>query len=153
MEKIKYVILLIGLAGIARTDRKEKRISNKVLNVFLMLRILLVLTEIIGQTANFRSSLNATVSGFVTGGAIFFLAYCLSKKKLGAGDVKLMAVTGSYLGGERVLWAAFFAVNYAAGYFFWKLLMRKESIEIQEAFAPFVLAGVITELLMNERLF
>ena len=118
-----------------------------------MLRILLVLTEMIGQTANFRSCLNETVSGFVTGGAIFFLGYCLSKKKLGAGDVKLMAVAGSYLGDDRILWAAFFAVNYAAGYFCWKLLMRKESMETQEAFAPFVLAGVITELLMNVRLF
>lgn len=150
MKNLKNIILLIGLVEIARADSKEKRISNKWLKVLLLLRILLFLGEINRQISDFESNLIDVVSGVFIGGGIFFAGYCLSKKGLGAGDVKLMAVVGSYLGSDNVLRAAVFSVSYVSGYFLWKLLKEKESEQTQTAFAPFVLAGVITELLMND---
>lgn len=148
MKNLKYVILLLGLAEIAYADRKEKRISNKGLGVFLILRVLILLLETRGQFEYFKVWMKDALLGFVVGGSLFFLCYCVEKNALGAGDVKLMSVVGSYLGSMQVLWAAFFSVSYAAIYFCWKILIKKETSETQIAFAPFVFAGVISGLIV-----
>ena len=149
MKNLKYMILLFGLAKIAWTDKKEKRISNKTLGVLLMFRILVLLLESSVLAENLMAQFCEALHGFTVGGSLFLLCYFASSKNIGAGDVKLLAVIGSYLGSDEILWTAFLAVVYAAVYFFWKIFVKKENLERKIAFAPFVFVGMITIWMIN----
>lgn len=152
MKNLKYIILLFGLAEIARADKKEKCISNKELGVLLILRVFLLLFETMGRFEYFKIWMIEAILGFFAGGGLFFLCYCVEQKALGAGDVKLMSVVGCYLGEDKVLWTAFFSVSYAAIYFLWKIFVKKEKTETQIAFAPFVFAGVVSVVFVYGKL-
>ena len=145
MNNLKNVILLISLARIAWIDGKSKQISNKSLGILLLIRLFFLFIEAIEQTKSLKLLMAEAWFGFLIGGGIFFLCYCLGKKAMGAGDVKLMAVLGSYLGGEKILWTTFYAAVYELAYILWKK-------EEKSSFAPFVFAGVLTVLIWKNPL-
>ena len=85
----------------------------------------------------------ASFCGAILGGGFMMLGYLLKKGAMGAGDVKLMTVTGMYVGAENVLqvllWSLIVAVFYGMG-----ILMLKKQPQNQELpFAPFALLGVL----------
>jgi Flp pilus assembly protein protease CpaA len=145
MNNLKNIILLISLARIAWIDGKSKRITNKSLGTLLAVRLFFLLIEATEQTKSLKLLMTEVWFGFLIGGGLFFFCYCLGKQAMGAGDVKLMAVLGSYLGGEQILRAAFFAVVYELAYILWNR-------EKKSSFAPFALAGVLTVLIWKNEL-
>ena len=71
------------------------------------------------------------------------MCYCVMKKGLGAGDVKLLAVLGAYLGWENTLKAAFVAVCSAMFYFLGNRCIHHEKADSEIPFAPFLLWGTV----------
>lgn len=73
----------------------------------------------------------------------------LTKKSLGFGDVKLIAVVGAYLGPENVLAAAFIAAFAAAGFGIIQKIRKKGDLHTEISFGPFIAAGVSLVLMLG----
>jgi prepilin peptidase CpaA len=98
-----FAVVLLGLLGIAVvSDLRHHRIPN----------LLIVLGLVLGLAAQAYSSgvtgLGYGLLGMLIGFAIFLPMYALGG--MAAGDVKLMAMVGSFLSPHDALWAAFFSL-------------------------------------------
>ena len=141
------MILLLSLAKIARIDRREQRISNLAITKLLVWRIFFLVFECISNPHLRTEQIQFALLGFLIVGGLFFLCYCVIKNGLGAGDVKLLATVGAYLGWERTLEAAFVSVCYAMVYSVLKMCCCNRKITLEMAFAPFIFWGTVTVFL------
>lgn len=82
-------------------------------------------------------------AGALWGGGIVFFVYLLGRGTVGAGDVKLLAVVGYYLGSGKICIAVFWMVVLAAGYGMSQVMLKKKGIKEGIPFAPFVFAGTV----------
>ena len=103
MEQMFPVILLLGLLGIAvASDVRRHRIPN----------FLVVLGLVLGLAsqayAGGVSGLGDGALGMLIGFGVFLPLYALGG--MAAGDVKLMAMVGSFLAPHAALWTAFFSL-------------------------------------------
>jgi prepilin peptidase CpaA len=117
MKTTAVVVLAISLAGCV-TDLRSRRIPN-ILTVGGALAALLFHTMTGGITGA-----GTAAAGWLAGAAVFFLPFYLGG--MGAGDVKLMAALGAWLGPPLTIWLAIYtgiagavlamAVALSAGY-------------------------------------
>ncbi|MCC8139487.1 MAG: A24 family peptidase [Lachnospiraceae bacterium] len=137
---INEIILLAGLAAAAWMDGRSRRIPNGLLLALFIARILLLICGF--------GSLIVSLAGMATLGGLLFSLYLFLHSGIGAGDVKLFAVIGFYLGAEAALMVLFLAM---AGALVWGLIAQRRGGREQEegvAIAPFAfLAEVILFLL------
>lgn len=143
LKIIRYVILLLGLFMISYVDRKKKIIANKNLLELLGIRCILLILEWIMFPEVGLGLLFSAGIGMLLGGGIFLLAYIISRGGIGAGDVKLLAVVGSYVGSGSIFAVVFLTVVAAAIYGIVMLLLKKIKLKEEMPFAPFVLIGTI----------
>ena len=132
-------ILIGGLLIAAWTDAMFQKIPNQMLLVLLGVRVCLLIVR--------NTGIGISVAGFLIGGIAMLAAYLLSKKGMGAGDVKLMAIVGSYVGVDKILQVLFTSFFTAAIYSLLQLARKEIRIKDQLPFAPFVLVGVIISVL------
>ena len=138
--------MLVGLFYIALTDSKEKRIPNVNLLMLLAIRGILLILECCVYRNDWKVVCIFVISGLLWGATLFLLCYFIVPNAIGAGDVKLFAILGCYLGGEKVLMTAFLSVLYAAFYGIW-LLVVGGNLESEVAFSPFVFLGTVTAII------
>ncbi len=105
---VLITILLGGVSVISVSDHKEKIVPNFLIGYLIVVWLIIVFVSVI---LDFTEGIELVIQG--TGGAaisgIMFLAcYLLSKKQLGAGDVKLAVTMGMYLGVPLALSAFLF---------------------------------------------
>lgn len=148
-KAVRYLILMAGLFVIAWIDRKSKRIPNKILIVLLGARALVLILEWIIFSELGLSLLISTAMGALFGGGMFLLCYVISRGGVGAGDVKLFAVIGCFMGSSTVLTAAFLTVVTAAVYSVIMLIRKKTSLKEEIPFAPFILTGVLLTMALG----
>lgn len=143
LKILRLILILWGISFLAWMDFKEKRISNQILLTLFLMRTILLFFEILNYPGYWLTIIISSASGFSLGGGIFLLCYLISKGGIGAGDVKLMAVLGFYLGMNGVFTCSFLSIVCAAAYSILLLILRKVNLKEEIAFAPFVLVGVI----------
>ncbi|MEB3328112.1 MAG: A24 family peptidase [Candidatus Sericytochromatia bacterium] len=100
---------LVGILAVALvTDLKARKIYNWL--TFPGLAAGLALSTGLGGLAGLQGSLG----GLLAASAVFLLLFLLPQSSMGAGDVKLMAVVGAWLGWPAAL-AAVVYVSFAGG--------------------------------------
>ena len=98
MANIELIPLVI-LGGIASfIDIKTLTVPNKIIKMMFLAWFGLMLFRIIMDISVAIPMVIDSVLGFVLGGGLFFLVYLGTKKQLGGGDIKFMAMVGLYLG-------------------------------------------------------
>lgn len=142
------MVLLWGMAVLSITDAKMQVIPNRML-LFLLavwagLLGIQVLFDLERGTALFALSL----AGGLAGGLAFLLCYAVSRGQLGAGDVKLAAVMGLYLTGQRIIGAVFYGVLLCCMYSLVLLCCRKIGLKDGVPLVPFLFAGMCVTLLL-----
>lgn len=105
MSAVATVLLLLVLALAVRADILVHRIPNELVTAGAVAGLLLAIVN-----AGLAGAMQAT-AGLLVGGAMLLPFYLLHG--FGAGDVKLMAVAGAYLGPSDALLAA--AISLVAG--------------------------------------
>ncbi|MCD8196736.1 MAG: A24 family peptidase [Lachnospiraceae bacterium] len=132
---INEIILLAGLAAAAWMDGRSRRIPNGLLLTLFFARVLLLICGF--------GSLSASLAGMAVSGGLLFSLYLFLPGGIGAGDVKLFAVIGFYLGAEAVLMVLFLAM---AAALVWGLAARRRGGREQEEgipIAPFALLACV----------
>ena len=140
-------LLLIVFGYIATVnDVKTKTIKNSLVLAMLAAWIVITVPLLLFDINNSVGILLDAILGFVTSGALFMLVYVLSRKGLGGGDVKFMAVAGLYLGFYGVLPAILVGTMSAAlvgiVLLITKKINRKDSIPL----APFLYVGILVTI-------
>ena len=146
---LKYLLLTGGLIPIAWEDRHTKRIPNRWLLYLFFIRLALLGMEACFYPAAFVDNLIFTLAGGVVSGLVMFVGYVVSRHQIGPGDVKLLAVTGMYLGASLNYFVILAALIIAAVYGGVRVLYKRSGIRDEIAFAPFITAGAILLLALG----
>lgn len=136
------IIVTVFAAAAAFFDIKTRRIPNKLLLIMLAVWLLLLTHELFVNSSVILMKLLDAALGFLLGGGIFLAVYFASRKNLGAGDVKFMAVAGLYLGFGSTIPAIFYGTTLAALTGLILILFKKITRKDMLPLAPFLLAGI-----------
>lgn len=139
---LRSLLLIFGYIA-SWSDFKEKRVSNKLVWLMLVVWLILLTPQLFYHTEMALAAALNGVLGFVTAGLLFLLVYLVSRKGLGGGDVKLMAVSGLYLGINGVfptiLWGAILASITGLILIAAKKIGRRDTIPL----VPFIYIGML----------
>lgn len=136
------LILWDALVLTAVIDKQIKKIPNKVLLFLLIVRAAGILTEAMRYGASLTNMLLFSLLGMVIGGLIPLVAMLLSGGGVGAGDMKLYAVTGAFLGLSGILQTMMFSLFLAAVVSLVMLICKKAKMKSTMPMAPFIFAGI-----------
>lgn len=99
---IREVLLAFGGAA-AVGDAKNQRVPNRLVLLMAAAWVIILLPQfLVRRELAVRLALSGAVGGALSG-LLFLIVYLVSRKGLGGGDVKFMAVAGLYLGYSGVL--------------------------------------------------
>lgn len=143
-----HYILIWAMSLLAVIDGKQHRIPNRFLQGMLLLWAAVVGIDIIIQTEEGLALLFRSLAGGIAGGLIFLLCYILSRKQLGAGDVKLAFVMGLYLTGQRIIGAIFYGIILCCVYSLVQLARKKIGLKDGVPLVPFLYMGTLITLLI-----
>ena len=146
---VRYLILLAAMFVIAWIDWHDRRIPNKILVLLLAARGILLCIEWAAYPEYGFSLLLSVLFGLLTGGGMFLLASVISRGGIGMGDIKLFAVTGSYMGSGSILAVIFLTVMASAVYSVVMLLLKKVKLKEEIPFAPFILVGTVLTMALG----
>ena len=139
--------MMTGLFLIAWIDARKRMIPNKWLLLLTGIKVMFLVAEYVLGKENWQSICSDSIKGFIIGGGILFFCYWLTAGRIGAGDVKLFAVLGFYLGAEEIYYAMFFSILSAAIYCMNKMLHKNLERNWEIPFAPFILLGTVMAIL------
>lgn len=149
LKAMRYLLLLAVLYPIAVRDGKEKVIPNRWLVYILAGRGVLFIAEFLCFPDLRIENIKFTLLGGAVSGAIFFLAYVLSRHAIGMGDVKLFAVIGTCLGVKTTYFVMVVSLIFSALYGGSMVLRKKKSVKDEIAFGPFIAAGTLAVMLIG----
>jgi len=146
---IQGYILLFFMAVIAVIDYEQKKIPNMIL-VYMLIAWALTMAPQIGLDveAGF-SQLVYSILGLLLGGGLFSAVYIISRKNIGGGDVKLIAVVGLYVAVHRILPVIFYGTLLAAVVGFALILFGKLTKKDSIPLSPFLFIGAYITLLIT----
>lgn len=130
---------------IAISDVKKRKIPNQ------MLVILCVIAIILGFVTTDITWADRIVGSLIVSCSLLFLTF-LYPRAFGAGDVKLMAVSGLLLGWQKNLVAFCVAVLLAGTYSFYLICKKVDGHKEVIAFGPFLCIGIEAAMLFGEQM-
>lgn len=139
---MNWVILICFLIYFTYYDIKYRIISNKIIIACFFIGIVLVFIS--GNISLWLSNITGAFGAFL----LFFLASILSKGGIGMGDVKLMTCIGLYTGIYETLNISFISIMLSVLVGVFLILIKKANKKTELPFVPFILLGVIVEMLL-----
>lgn len=158
MEFLLYLVLLYLLFAITQIDLVKRIVPNKLVSAGLIAGFILYLPQIISYIAPVTPLLVAerpitdALAGFLLGGGVMLVIMIVSRGGMGAGDVKLMAMIGLFVGLRGtalvMLLGFFFGALVGVAYIVLRRLTRKDALP----FAPYLSLAAVVEVLWGEQL-
>ena len=134
---------------LAVIDHEKSIVPNKLLVAMLVIRAVLLVIEVAVYPVYWKEKMISAVGGMLVGLILFLLAYVLSRKSIGLGDVKLAAVLGWYLGLSLIWWDLVAGLLLAGIYSVVQLARKKLSMKDSIPLVPFLATGTILILLLG----
>ncbi len=149
LKIFRYWVLMYGLMLAALIDMKRKIIPNKTLLFLAGVRTILLVGELACFPGLWLELILSSVVGLGGGGLLFLLAGAVSRKGLGMGDVKMIAVMGYYLGFQVLMSDLIITLSLTVAAGAALLVTRRGSLHSEMPFAPFAAAGTMITILMG----
>lgn len=147
-KQILFIIIMIGSAALAFSDKQKQTVPNKYLLILLIAwGVFAVINILVFGTEAMQLIVRSAVGGLL-GGLMFFLCYILSKKQLGGGDVKFAAIMGLYLTMERLIGALLYGVVICCIFSIVQLIRKKFKLKSNVPLIPFLYLGIIISYLL-----
>lgn len=144
LEILLREVLVVFCYVAAVGDIREKKVPNRLVGAMLGAWVLIMVPQLFFQTELAIYLLLSGAIGFLMAGIVFLGVYLISKKGLGGGDVKLMAVAGLYLGYDKVMPAMLYGAVLAAVVGIILILAKKIGRKDAIPLVPFLLIGILT---------
>lgn len=135
--------------GAAWWDIRYRRVPNQLILAMLCTWLMLMLPQLLYRTEEAVLALISGVIGFLMAGFVFLLVYVVSRKGLGGGDVKFMAIAGLYLGAYGVLPAMLYGCILSAVVGVILLAMKKIGRKDAIPLIPFLHIGMAITMLFQ----
>lgn len=146
---IRYLFLAGFMIILAMIDHEKSIVPNKLLIEMFLIRAVLLGMEIVVYPTYWKEKLASAGGGLLVGLVLFLLAYFLSRKNIGIGDVKLAAVLGWYLG-LALIWYDLVVGLFLAGLYSCIQLARKKlNMKDSIPLVPFLAIGTMLLLLLG----
>ncbi|MBS3948087.1 MAG: prepilin peptidase [Dethiobacter sp.] len=147
-----HLLLAVLLLAISLIDLDQRIIPNTLVGIglgggllFQLPGLIVLWTDLPGWTAPFRPFTDA-LSGLLLGGGLLLIIILVSRGGMGAGDMKLMALIGFYVGlrGTAVVMMLGFTMGALVGLILIaaRRLTRKDALP----FGPFLSAAALIEI-------
>ncbi|MDR1067598.1 MAG: A24 family peptidase [Clostridiales bacterium] len=145
LDVTQKITLVASLAVAAAIDARRGIIPNKIIVTgFSALAALLAARFIIFGTASGLRYAVSALLGTVAGGGPILAVIALSKGGMGAGDMKLMAMAGAYIGPLMAFAVLLVSIMTAGAYAAIMLALRLKTLKSRMAFGPFIaVAGIV----------
>jgi len=143
-----YASLIVFSYIAAVTDYRTKTVPNRLIIIMLGYWVVFSGVSLLTDAGPDSDMITNGILGFLISGGVFFLLYIVSKKGIGAGDVKFIAASGLYMGGTLIF--AVVLISFIVVFIFMMVLIvarrktRKDSI----VFVPFYFLGILLVLLL-----
>ncbi len=158
IDTLFYLTLLFLLLAIALIDLEHRIVPNTIVAVGLGLGFIFYIPVLADLWLNLpawmvvnRDVIDAG-GGFLLGGTIMLIIFLVSRGGMGAGDIKLMALIGLYVGlrGAALVMLLGFFLGAVVGVTFMALgkLTRKDALP----FAPYLSLAALIEVLWGEQI-
>lgn len=115
-----YSVLVCGLIVATFVDFEIQEIPDEISlgGIVAGLALAFIFPSIMGEALRFRGFLGSLIGAFAGGGSIYLLGvfgkFAFKKEAMGGGDVKLMAMIGSFVGLKLVIFTFFLAPFFGA---------------------------------------
>ena len=149
--RLAFAILCAGLLVQSMIDAYTHRLVRQITHTMAVSGVLILGFHAL-QNSLTKSLVSAGVCA-ISGVAISFLTNKFAKGGLGAGDVRLMAVLGWYLGFlsyGAAIWAMFAACCFASIFGLALVAVRRASWQRRIAFGPFLALGTVLAIFADE---
>lgn len=142
-----YMMLLFAAALIVVTwiDAKHRIIPDRINLPGMVIGLVLA---VFGVHVTFLDA----VFGFLVGGGLFFLILILTRGGMGAGDMKFMAFTGTFLGFKMTLIAIFFGSLVGSLYGLGLILGKRAGLKTAVPYGPFLAFGAWVAALYGDEI-
>lgn len=144
-----YLTVLWGLSAAAWTDYRTRKIPNQLLLCLLRFRMSIMVLECIVCPESWLMILTKAFHGTLTGGGVLLVCFLMTGGGIGAGDVKLFAVTGFCMGSKAAMEIMLYTMIDAAVCIGIMLLMGKTGLKRGIPLAPFVLCGAAAFMVLG----
>lgn len=148
-ELLLRVLLLVFGYVAAAGDLKDKRVPNRLVAVMAGAWVLVIVPQLLLRTEETLFLAFSGLAGFLLAGFIFLAVYLISRKGLGGGDVKLMAVSGLYLGFGGVLPTMLYGSVMAALTALVMIALKKITAKDSIPLVPFLYVGMLLTLFIR----
>ena len=146
---MKEAILLCALVLLSITDLLNRKIPNFILIILILIWMVCSGISVISDPLKSIDILLPSLIGAAEGGFLFYIIYRISRKRLGAGDVKLVFVLGLYLTKEKIMEMIFCSMALCCIYVLIQMIRKKMDRKSELPLAPFLFAGTILTLLIE----
>lgn len=130
-------------------DIREKRVPNRLVGAMASAWVVIVVPQLFLHTEETLFLVFTGIAGFVLGGIVFLVIYLISRRGLGGGDVKLMAVSGLYLGFGGVLPTMLYGSVLAAITALVLIALKKISPRDSIPLVPFLYVGMMLTMFIR----
>ena len=134
---IKAIISSI-LIAISVIDIKTKKIPNFLILIFMLVWIVIASLKLIDTSTS--------VYGFAVGGLLLYITALATNDDIGGGDVKLVAVSGLYLGFPGIMYATLYGFGVVA---LISLVLIKLNKKDYIPLGPFISLGIIIQIILK----
>ena len=158
IDFVFYLTLLFLLLAISLIDLKHRIVPNRIVAAGLIAALIFYLPKLLSYWLQIPSILLVIqdpldgLLGMLLGSGIMLVIFLVSKGGMGAGDIKLMAMIGLYVGlrGTAVVLFLGFIFGALVGITFMALrkLTRKDALP----FAPYLALATLVEVLVGAQL-
>lgn len=140
-SSLKYLIFEYALFLTAAIDFKQKKIPNSLILFIMAERIIFFIPEFIIYPDEIISLLISSFTGMFVCGMIMLICRVISRKGIGAGDVKLFAAAGfmtNLYGAVNILFYSLFIASLVSIFL---LLFKRAKANSTVPMAPFIFFG------------
>ncbi len=143
LRQILVVFYILILAYVSYVDIRTKRIPNRAL--FFML-IIVIADCFLGNSIGIAGRL---LGALIVSAPMFMLSF-VKRGAFGGGDIKLMAVSGMYLGAAKNVVAFAIGIVVASVCAIICLILRRKTKGDFIAFGPFLSIGIVTAIMCGD---
>lgn len=140
---LQSVLLIVFGYAAAVSDLRTRRVSNGLILTMVGTWVITMAPYLFWDTGAAVVLLRDATLGFLVGGLLFMVVYIVSRKGLGLGDVKFIAVAGLYIGFANIIGAMLYGSIFAGLTALVLLLLKKIGRKDAMPLIPFLYIGIL----------